>query len=426
MFAILPRAADFAWERGALVRDLVASLTVAVVALPLALGFGMTSGMSAAAGLTTAIIAGFVAALFGGSRYQVSGPTGAMTVVLIPIIQTYGIEAVPLLGLLAGTMVVCMGLVRLGGIINRIPDAVVEGFTVGIACVIALQQLPLALGVAKGAGEQTVIVAWHTVQNALSLGVDWQTPSMVAITLAVKFGYPRLAQRLHLRLHVPPSFVAIMVALLVAQTGVLHTRSIGDIPREIGHWQGGPVALDAVGHLLWPAFLIALLCAIESLLSARVADSMVGAGVQSRYEPDRELFGQGLATALASLFGGMPATGAIARTSVNVRAQAHSRLSAMLHAVVLVAIALLAGPWVAEIPGAAIAGVLLGTSYRILNPHALARALRTTPSQAAVLLLTALATLAIDLIWGIAIGIALYGVTARLHPVPADADGTRP
>ena len=153
MFAIIPRAADFRVSPGELMRDVVASLTVAVVALPLALGFGLTSGMSAAAGLTTAIIAGFLAALLGGSRYQVSGPTGAMTVVLIPIIHLYGTQAIPLLGLLAGAMVVLMGFARLGGVINRIPDSVVEGFTVGIACVIALQQLPLALGISKGAGE---------------------------------------------------------------------------------------------------------------------------------------------------------------------------------------------------------------------------------------------------------------------------------
>lgn len=134
----------------------------------------------------------------------------------------------------------------------------------GIACVIALQQLPLALGIAKGDGEQTVVVAWHTL-------------AMVAVTLGVKFGYPHLAQRLKLWLHVPPSFVAILVALLVAQTGLLQTHSIGNIPREIGQWRGEDLGLADISHLLWPAFLIALLCAIESLLAARVADSMVGA-----------------------------------------------------------------------------------------------------------------------------------------------------
>ena len=187
MFAIIPRAADFRASPGGLMRDVVASLTVAVVALPLALGFGLTSGMSAAAGLTTAIIAGFLAALLGGSRYQVSGPTGAMTVVLIPIIHLYGTQAIPLLGLLAGAMVVLMGFARLGGVINRIPDSVVEGFTVGIACVIALQQLPLALGIPKGAGEQSMVVAFNTLHDAIVQGVDWQTVAMVALTLLVKF-----------------------------------------------------------------------------------------------------------------------------------------------------------------------------------------------------------------------------------------------
>ena len=247
-----------------------------------------------------------------------------MTVVLIPIIHLYGTQAIPLLGLLAGAMVVLMGFARLGGVINRIPDSVVEGFTVGIACVIALQQLPLALGIPKGAGEQSMVVAFNTLHDAIAQGVDWQTVAMVALTLLVKFSYPVLARRLKFRVHVPPSFVAILIALLVAQTGLIHTSSIGDIPREIGHWQGADLGLGNISHLVWPAFLIALLCAIESLLSARVADSMVGATNGERYEPDRELFGQGAATMLASLFGGMPATGGdcpyqrqCARTSAN-------------------------------------------------------------------------------------------------------------
>ncbi|MEI6843822.1 MAG: SulP family inorganic anion transporter [Actinomycetes bacterium] len=405
---MLPRRADYQVDRKSLTADVVAGVTVAVVALPLAIGFGITTGMSAAAGLTTAIIAGFLAAIFGGSNYQVSGPTGAMTVVLIPIIHQYGIVAIPFLGVLAGLIVIAMALLRLGSIINRVPWAVVEGFTVGIACVIALQQLPLAFGIAKAKGDRSLVVAWRTVRNALNAGLHWQTIFIVILTLVVKFGYPKLSHLFHFRVHIPASFVAIIFSLLVVKIFSLSTKTIGDIPRSVGSWRGADISFNDITHLLWPAFLIALLCAIESLLSARVADGLVHVPKEKHYSPNRELLGQGLGTAIASLFGGMPATGAIARTSVNVRAGAKTRLAAVIHSFVLLFIALVAAPWVSQIPAAAIAGVLLGTSYRILNPTSLKESLRTTQSEATVLLVTAIATVAIDLIWGIGIGICLY------------------
>jgi len=405
---MLPRRADYQVDRKSLTADVVAGVTVAVVALPLAIGFGITTGMSAAAGLTTAIIAGFLAAIFGGSNYQVSGPTGAMTVVLIPIIHQYGIVAIPFLGVLAGLIVIAMALLRLGSIINRVPWAVVEGFTVGIACVIALQQLPLAFGIAKAKGDRSLVVAWRTVRNALNAGLHWQTIFIVILTLVVKFGYPKLSHLFHFRVHIPASFVAIIFSLLVVKIFSLSTKTIGDIPRSVGSWRGADISFNDITHLLWPAFLIALLCAIESLLSARVADGLVHVPKEKHYSPNRELLGQGLGTAIASLFGGMPATGAIARTSVNVRAGAKTRLAAVIHSFVLLFIALVAAPWVSQIPAAAIAGVLLGTSYRILNPTSLKESLRTTQSEATVFLVTAIATVAIDLIWGIGIGICLY------------------
>ncbi|MBC7464171.1 MAG: SulP family inorganic anion transporter [Actinobacteria bacterium] len=406
---LFPHRGDYQLDKRTFSKDLVAGLTVAVVALPLALGFGITSGASAAAGLTTAIIAGFIAAVFGGSKYQVSGPTGAMTVVLLPIVHHYGIKAIPFLGLIAGAMVIAMGLLKLGAVINRVPWSVVEGFTVGIAFVIALQQIPLALGIPKAEGERSLFVAWGTIKNAISAGIHWQTLSVVVLTLAVKFAHPHLFKLLRIRIHIPASFVAIVTALIVVQVLSLDVATIGDIPRSLGSWRGSDIALADIPHLLWPAFLIALLCAIESLLSARVADGMVKTAHADRYNPNRELFGQGLATSIASVFGGLPATGAIARTSVNVRAQAKTRMAAIIHAVTLLFIALIAAPWVSHIPAPAIAGVLIGTSYRILNPRSLKESLQTTKREATVLVTTAVATLAIDLIWGIAIGIVLYG-----------------
>jgi len=388
--------------------NLLSGATVAVVALPLALGFGVTSGMSAAAGLTTAIIAGFVAGIFGGSKYQVSGPTGAMTVVLIPIVNKYGVVAIPFLGLIAGLMVLTLALIRAGGIINQIPWGVVEGFTVGIAAVIALQQLPLVLGVAKGKGDRSLPVAWHTLANAFDSPAHRNVIAIAILTLLVKFSYPKITKKLKIKAHIPASFFAIVVSTAVVKTFSLDLPRIGDIPRNIGKWSGGGISLSQLPHLLWPAFLIALLCAIESLLSARVADSLVHAPIDQRFQPNRELVGQGLATIAASLFGGMPATGAIARTSVNVRSHATSRLSSVFHSVVLLIMVFIAAPLVSQIPSAAIGAVLIGTSFRMLNPRSIMESLRTTRSVAVTLVVTAICTLAIDLIWGIAIGIVVH------------------
>jgi len=413
MRTLLPSSRDYLLTRSALSKDVVAGFTVAIVALPLAIGFGITSGMSAAAGLTTAITAGFLAAFFGGSRFQVSGPTGAMTVVLIPIIHSYGVGAIPLLGILAGAMVILMALLKLGKIINQVPWAVVEGFTVGIACVIALQQLPLALGVAKGNGDRSLPIAFHTIQNAFSATINWKSLLIVVITILVKFAYPKFSKRVGIRVHIPASFVAIVIALIVTRSFSLDIANIGDIPRSVGGFNINGISLDMVSNLLWPAFLIALLCAIESLLSARVADGMIHVDKEHHYQPNRELFGQGLGTAFASIFGGMPATGAIARTSVNVRAHAQTRLASIIHSFVLLFVVLVAAPIVSAIPSAAIAGVLIGTSYRILNPASIRESLQTTKSEAIVLITTAVSTLVIDLIWGIAIGIILHLILSR-------------
>lgn len=409
----LPRADDFSRSKSAIFKDLIAGITVAIVALPLALGFGISSDVSAKAGLTTAIIAGFIAALFGGSRFQVSGPTGAMTVVLIPVVHNYGVMALPILGVMSAVLVLVMAILKFGPVINRVPWAVVEGFTVGIAVIIALQQLPLALGVAKPNGDKTLQVAYRTISNALSGEIALPTVLIVALTLVVKFGYPHFATRVGIKAHIPASFVALLIASLSVKLFSINTELIGDIPRSVGSWTAPVLGIFSLKDLLIPALWIALLIAIESLLAARVADGLAHAKSEEKFDPNRELFGQGLATGFASIFGGMPATGAIARTSVNVRSHAQSRLAAIFHALVLLFIAFVAAPLVESIPKAAIAGVLLGTSYRILNPASIRESLRTTKAESATLIITALATIAIDLIWGIAIGILLHLLLAN-------------
>ena len=405
----LPNRSDFPTSKREFREDLIAGITVAIVALPLAIGFGITSGMSAAAGISTAIIAGFIAALFGGSRLQVSGPTGAMTVILIPVIQKHGISAIPTLGVIAGVMVVLMGLFKLGTVINKVPHYVIEGFTLGIAVIIALQQLPMALGVAKGEGERTLVIAFNTIKSG---SFNYASIAIVAITLLFKFNFTKILKMLRIKSYIPASFGALLFGSLASKALSLNLKTIGEIPRNVATFT--TPEFSNIATLIWPALMIALLAAIESLLSARVADSMAHMPKEKRLEPDQELFGQGLATAVASIFGGQPATGAIARTSVNVRSHAHSRFAAMVHSIVLLFIILIAAPLFSQIPAAAIAGVLIGTSIRILNPTNMKELLRTTKGEIAVIVATAIATISIDLIWGIAIGLVAHFVRTFL------------
>jgi SulP family sulfate permease len=397
---------DYWQGKSQFTKDLISGITVGVVALPLAIGFGITSGMSAQAGIATAILAGFIAAFFGGSRFQVSGPTGAMTVVLIPVISKNGIEAIPTLGFMAGLIVIAMSIVRLGGIINRIPWAVVDGFTLGIAVVIALQQLPMALGVVKGEGERTLQVAFNTVIGALENGLHSPTLAILALTLFIKFNIVKVVERLKLKPYVPASFSALAITTVIVAIFHLDVAKIGDIPRNVFIWQGS--LLHFSSDLITPAILIALLTAIESLLAARVADGMSHA--KEKFHPDKELFGQGLATMVASIFGGQPATGAIARTSVNIRSGGKTKTAALIHALFLLLVVLLLSPVYALIPLPAIAGVLIGTSIRILNPHNVREQLRSTWQEVTTYVVTALVTIAVDLIWAIFVGIALHFV----------------
>ena len=359
--------------------------------------------MSAAAGISTAVIAGFIAALLGGSRLQVSGPTGAMTVVLIPVIDKYGVAAIPALGIIAGIFVILMGVIRLGSLINKVPHYVIEGFTAGIAVIIALQQLPMAFGIDKGSGERTLLIAYNTLKAG---HFNYAALAIVAVTLAFKFNFERLLKALKIKAYIPASFGALLFGTTIAKVLSLDVKSIGEIPRNIAKYT--PPIFENLPSLIWPALMIALLAAIESLLSARVADSLAHLPKERRLEPDQELFGQGLATAIACIFGGQPATGAIARTSVNVRSHAHTRAASMFHSLVLLLIILVAAPLFSQIPSAAIAGVLIGTSIRILKPSNLKELLKTTRGEILVYIATAVSTIAIDLIWGIAIGLIVH------------------
>ncbi|NUS64565.1 MAG: SulP family inorganic anion transporter, partial [Saccharothrix sp.] len=322
-------------------RDLVAGLTVAVVALPLALGFGVSSGLGAQAGLATAVVAGALAAVFGGSHLQVSGPTGAMTVVLVPIAAAHGAGGVLTVGLIAGLLLVVLAVARAGRAMRYVPASVVEGFTLGIACVIGLQQLPNALGVPVGDGERVLVIAWDAVRDFAV------TPNWTAIGVAVAVAAVMLAGA-RWRPTVPFSIVAVIAATLVVTVfGWDSVALIGPLPAGLPTPSLAFLDPAAVAGLLPSAVAVAALAALESLLSASVADGMT---VGQHHDPDRELFGQGLANIAAPLFGGVPATGAIARTAVNVRTGAGSRLAALTHAALLAVIVYAAAPLVGRIP----------------------------------------------------------------------------
>lgn len=412
---LLPRRSDYSNFKSNLKFDLVAGITVGIVALPLALAFGITTGAGARAGLITAIFAGAITAIFGGSNYQVSGPTGAMTVVLVPIVAKYGVNALAPLGILAGLIVLLLGIFQAGTLINRIPWPVMEGFTLGIAIVIALQQIPTALATETIKGSGTVSTAFNTFKGALHNGVNRSALLVVALTLLIKFSYPKVAQKLRIKFHIPASFLAILLASLIVITFNIRTPRVGELPNSVLNFQKLGLAGLKVSSLLIAAIEIALLAAIESLLSARVADQMAHIHKpENAYQPNRELFGQGLATLISSMVGGMPATGAIARTGVNVRSGAKSRISALVHALFLLIVVLVLSSVISRIPTAALAGVLLGTSYRIASPANLREILKTTKLNSSILLLTASIVVFVDLIWGILIGTAIYVIARKI------------
>ncbi len=374
--------------------DLVAGATVAVVALPLALGFGITSGAGAASGLATAIVAGFIAAVAGGSRFQVSGPTGAMTVILVPIVASLGVEALLPLGLMSGLIVIAFGLLRLGRFIEKVPWSVMEGFTLGIALVIAWQQVELIAPYVPA------------------------TVALVIATLGIKLLWSRYRGRSRWTRGIPASAVAVVLVTATSAVARLETPTIGALPASDIFTFPGEFPTFNLGALVAPALSIALLAAIESLLAARVADSLghtAHPDERPTHSPNRELVGQGLASLGSALFGGMPATGAIARTAVNVHAGAQTKWAAAFHAVFLVVLVFALAPLVSAIPIAALAGVLLGTSIRIANPSSIRENLRTTWPNVLSFIVTAAAVFTIDLIWGIVIGMAVYAICTTIR-----------
>ncbi|THF84347.1 SulP family inorganic anion transporter [Deinococcus sp. KSM4-11] len=394
------RAEFQGYTRARFLQDLLAGVTVGIVALPLALAFGVTSGAGAAAGLITAIVAGLVASAFGGSRFQISGPTGAMTVVLLPVIARYGLSQVLVIGMMAGALLILASLLRLGRAVHLIPWPVITGFTNGIAIIIALQQLPAALGLRAPRCEGILPASFevlHTYLDAPSI-----TPLVLTtVTAAIMLLWPRVTTR------VPGGIVALLIVTGVSLQLHLDVPRIGVIPAGLPLPHLPAFDLATLPALFSAAMAVAILAGLESLLSAVVADGMTR-GV--RHNPDRELLGQGLANLVAPLFGGIPATGAIARTAVGVRSGAQTRVAGMIHALFLLLVVLLLGRAAALVPLSVLAGILLVTALRMFETHTWQALRRSTRSDFATMLATLTVTVAFDLILAIEVGLALAGV----------------
>lgn len=416
---LLPQRADLNAVRKNPRRDLVAGLTVAIVALPLALAFGVASGLGAQAGLATAVVAGIVAAVFGGSNLQVSGPTGAMTVVLVPVVHHYGASGVLMVGAMAGLVLIAMAMARLGRYVRYLPVSVIEGFTAGIAVVIALQQVPAALGITHTSGDKV----WASALDALTQFAHHPRPEPVVVALAVA---ALMLVGSRWRPGVPFSLIGVAIAAVALRVFDLDLVPLRHLPAGLPAPSLGFVDFGAAGALAASALAVAALAALESLLCATAADGM---SVNEHHDPDRELFGQGLANLVVPMFGGVPATAAIARTAVNVRAGASSRLAAATHSLLLLAVIFAAAPLVSYIPVAALAGVLFATCIRMVEAGSIRTLMRSTRADALIVALTFTVTVAVDLVTAVGVGVgvavilALRAVarSARLDRVPLEA-----
>ncbi|HWI65573.1 MAG TPA: SulP family inorganic anion transporter [Symbiobacteriaceae bacterium] len=360
--------------------DIFGGITSSVVALPLALAFGVASGAGAAAGLYSAIFCGVIAAIFGGSPAQISGPTGGMTVVLVPVFKELGLEGLFLAMFLAGLIQIGLSVLKVGKYIHYIPHPVISGFTNGIAILIFSQQLPM-LRTAAGLPNVPAI--------AIAVGV-----------MAIMFIWPKITKA------VPGSLVGLLLTTVIAvlfMQGSLDV--IGEIPTGLptpklsfffSNWQN-------YLHVLKPAIMLALLGAIESLLAAVVVDEMAG----TRHNSDKELFGQGLGNAVATLFGGIAGTGAIVRSAVNVRAGGRTPLSGVFHGILILLVTVALGKYAATIPMATLAGILMMTAIGMIEWESIKDLRRAPLADSAVMLVTAGLTVFTDLVTAVAVGVLL-------------------
>lgn len=385
------------YDRDQFLADLVAGIVVGIVALPLAIAFGIASGVAPERGIYTAIIAGFVISALGGSRVQIGGPTGAFVVIVYGIVQKFGVDGLMVATLMAGVILVVLGAVRLGSVIKFVPRPVVIGFTSGIAVIIFSSEVKDLLGLRMGALPAEFLPKWEQLLqqlptfNPYAIGIS-------AFSLAFMLLWPRISRR------VPGPFVALIITAVAARLFHFPVETIGSrfggIAAGFPHLRLPHVPLAQLSVLVVPAFTIAMLGAVESLLSAVVADGMIG----SRHRSNMELVAQGIANIASPLFGGIPATGAIARTATNVKNGGRTPVAGIVHAITLLLIMLFVGRLAAQIPLASLAAILVVVAYDMSEWRTFRAEFHAPRSDIAVLLMTFFLTVLVDLTVAIGVG----------------------
>ena len=388
------------YSRAQFAKDLMAGLIVGIVALPLAIAFAIASGVSPEKGLYTAIIGGFVISAMGGSKVQIGGPTGAFIVIVYGIVQQYGVDGLIIATFIAGIMLIIMGFARLGAIIKFIPHPLIIGFTSGIALIIFSSEIKDFFGLKMGAVPSDFIEKWKSyIVNFHS--VNLYTLSIAVAAVGIVLLWPKVTHK------IPGSLIAILVTTAAVQLLHLPVESIGSrfgaIPSSLPVPVMPHLDYSAIKNLVRPAFTIALLGGIESLLSAVVADGMIGGNHRS----NMELIAQGTANIFSSIFGGIPATGAIARTATNVKNGARTPVAGIVHAITLLLIMLFVGNWASLIPMATLAGILVVIAYNMSEWENFISVMKGPRSDVAVMLTTFFLTVVIDLTVAIEIGMVL-------------------
>ncbi|MEP7087888.1 MAG: SulP family inorganic anion transporter [Gemmatimonadota bacterium] len=388
------------YDRAQFASDAIAGVTVGVVALPLAIAFAIASGVTPDRGLWTAIVAGLLISAFGGSRVQIGGPTGAFVVIVYAIVQKYGIDGLTVATLMAGVILVAMGLAKLGSAIKFIPHPLVIGFTSAIAAIIFSGEVKDFLGLEMGTVPAAFLAKWQAYASAIAT-VSLPALAVSLSALAIILLWPRVSRR------VPGPFVALIVTTVGVYLLHLPVETIGsrfgEIAASVPHPRVPHLTLEQVTSLVGPAFTIALLAAVESLLSAVVADGMIG----GRHRSNMELVAQGIANIASPLLGGIPATGAIARTATNVKNGGRTPVAGIVHALTLLVITVAAGKWAAYIPMATLAAILVVVAYHMSEWRSFVAELRSPKSDVAVLLTTFFLTVLVDLTVAIEVGMVL-------------------
>lgn len=405
------------YTRKLFLADLMAGITVAMVALPLSLAIAIASGAQPADGLVTAIIGGFLISALGGSRVQIGGPTGAFIVVVYGVIARYGYDGLVIATFMAGIILLVAGWLRAGRLIALVPEPVVDGFTIGIGIIIAASQLKDLFGMqadmpAEFFGKLAALWGARDSLNLSALVIGLLTMALIVLLRRVA---PRLPG-----LIVAVAVTSAAVALVPLPVDTIQSR-FGDLPRGLPVPHIPDLSLSRISELMPSAFVIAFLAGVESLLSAMVADRMIGGS----HRPNAELVAQGAANLGSSLFGGMPATGAIARTATNVRAGGQTPMAGIIHAMTILLIMLLAAPLAGYLAMPALAGLLLITAWNMSEPHKWRGFLRLRRSDLFLLVLTLILTVIADLTIAIGVGVGL-GLALRLLRRDTPSDWTPP